>query len=82
MSIRSRARQRVGRQVRYFATDAEASTANDDSGAAWPATIVKCNVDGTVNLLVQSGDGTAIDKTDVEQSDRKGGFSFYGVLAA
>lgn len=71
----SRARIRVNRPVSYLATDAEATTASDNAGAKWPATIVKTNRDGTVNLLVQSGNGTALAKTSVTQTDRKGGYS-------
>jgi hypothetical protein len=71
----------VGRQVRYFATDAEAAAVTDDAGAAWVATIVRVNRDGSVNLLVQRGNGTTLAKTSVTQTDRKGGYAFRGVLA-
>jgi hypothetical protein len=70
----------VGRTVRYFPTDAEAAAGGDTAGAAWDATIVKVNRDGTVNLHVLEGDGTTIAKTNVTQSDRKGGYAFRGVL--
>lgn len=82
MANPSRARTRVGRQVRYLATDAEASAVSDTAGAAWIATIVKVNRDGTVNLLVQRSNGTTLAKTSVSQSDRKGGYMFRGVLAS
>ena len=71
-----RQRQRVGRKVAYFPTDAEAATGNDDSDAEWEGTITKTNSDGTVNLHVKEGDGGIIAKTDVEKGNVKGGFSF------
>lgn len=76
MTEQGRARFRVGREVTYFPTDAEAATGNDDAGANWFARITKVNLDGTVNLHVLEGDGGFIAKTSVSQADRKGGFSF------
>lgn len=71
-----RARQRVGRNVSYFPTDAEAATGNGDADDVWQAQITRSNPDGTVNLHVLEADGGELAKTDVEESNEKGGFSF------
>jgi hypothetical protein len=71
-----RQRQRVGRSVAYFPTDAEAATGNDDVDAVWDASITGTNPDGTVNLHIKEGDGGTIAKLNVERSNEKGGFSF------
>lgn len=76
MAESGRARFRVGREVTYFATDAEAAAGNDDDGAKWFARITKINLDGTVNLHVLEGDGGFIALTDISEGDRKGFFSF------
>ena len=71
-----RQRQRVGRKVAYFPTDAEAATGNDDAGAVWEGTITKTNSDGTVNLQAKEGDGGILARTDVLRTNVKGGYSF------
>lgn len=71
-----RQRQRVGRTVAYFPTDAEASTGNGDAGDVWDAAITKTNPDGTVNLHVKEADGGLLARTDVLRTNVKGGFSF------
>lgn len=76
MAESGRVRYRVGREVSYFATDAEAAAASDDAGAKWFGRITKINLDGTVNLAVDQGDGARLAKTSVSEADRKGGFSF------
>jgi hypothetical protein len=81
MSQTSRSRFRPGRRVQYQPTDAEATTGSDVAGALWPATIVKVNADGTVNLHVHEADGTVIAKTSVSQGVGKGNFSFVGPAA-
>lgn len=48
-SMTSRARVRVGREVHYYPTAAEASSLG---AGPWPATIVAVNADGSVDLAV------------------------------
>ncbi len=71
-----RARQRVGRNVTYFPTDAEAAAGGGDADDEFHASIARSNPDGTVNLHVVEADGGLLAKTDVEESNEKGGFSF------
>jgi len=71
-----RQRQRVGRRVAYFPTDAEAATGNGDVDEVWEATITRTNTDGTVNLHVLEADGGELARLNVERSTEKGGFSF------
>jgi hypothetical protein len=72
----SRARFRVGREVTYYPTDAEAATGNGDAGDAWYATITKVNADDTVNLNVKEADGGIVAVTDIPRGIRKGEFDF------
>lgn len=77
MTLRtSRARHRVGREVTYYPTDAEAATGNGDAGDAWYATITKVNQDGTANLNVKESDGGIVAVTDVPRGIRKGEYDF------
>ena len=78
----NRQRQRVGRTVDYFPTDAEAATGNGDVDDVWDATITAVNDDGTANLQVKEADGGLLAKTDVSRSNEKGGYSFNAVDAA
>ena len=71
----TRERNRRGREVAYFPTDAEAATGNGGAGESWPATITATNPDGTANLNVLEADGGFIAKTDVTQGERKGEYS-------
>ena len=71
-----RVRFRVGREVTYFPTDAQAATGNDDAGAKWFARITKTNLDGSVNLAVEEGDGGRLALTVISEGDRKGFYSF------
>lgn len=77
----SRSRYRVGRDVQYQPTDAEAATGNDVADARWPARITKVNSDGSVHLFVHEADGTAVAKTSVVRGGGKGQFSFIGSAA-
>lgn len=72
----SRNRSRVGRQVVYRPTDAEASTGNGNNGDTWAGWISAVNSDGTVNLAVLEADGGWIAKTDVAEGTGKGTFSY------
>lgn len=76
-----RTRFRVGRDVTYRPTDAEATTGGGSAGDDWPAKITATNADGTVNLHVLEADGTTIAKTDVGQGQGKGQFDFRGLAA-
>lgn len=77
----NRQRVRVGREVSYFPTDAEASTGGDAAGVTWPATLAKVFADGTVNLNALQGDGVRLDVTGVAQGQRKGEFDLRGGIA-
>lgn len=70
-----RSRVRVGRDVAYFPTDAEAVTGNGSSGDAWPATISNVNTDGTVNLSVIEADGGLIAKLNVARGTTVGTYN-------
>lgn len=72
----SRARFRVGREVTYFPTDAEASAGGGSAGDAWFGRITKVNVDSTVNIAVAEADGGALAKMNISRTQRKGGFDF------
>lgn len=72
----SRSKYRVGRDVTYYPTDAEATTGNGSAGDAWTARITAVNSDDTVNLCVFEADGGVIAKTDVVNGSQKGQFSF------
>ncbi len=74
-----RYRVRVGREVTYFPTDAEAATGNGSAGDHWTATITNVNADGTVNLSVHEADGGFIAKTDVARGQNKGQFDLRGL---
>ena len=74
-----RQRIRVGRQVAYRPTDAEAATGNGNVGDVWSATISAVNGDGSANLSVVEADGGLIAKTGVTQGAGKGQFDFRGV---
>ena len=76
-----RQRIRVGRDVSYFATDAQAAAAGDDNGVTWPAIIAKVNSDGTTNLQAVRGDGTDLALTAVAQGQSKGTFGLRGGVA-
>lgn len=76
-----RTRFRVGRDVTYRPTDAEASTGNGSVGDEWRATITATNSDGTVNLHVLEADGTTIAVADVVRGQGKGQFDFRGLAA-
>ena len=69
-----RARIRVGRDVIYRPTDAEAATGNGSAGDDWSARITAVNADGTVSLFVYESDGGSIAKTAVSQGGGKGTF--------
>lgn len=74
-----RNRVRVGRDVAYFPTDAEASTGNGNAGDNWSATITNVNTDGTVNLSVHEADGGFIALTDIARGQQKGQFDIRGL---
>jgi hypothetical protein len=74
-----RSRIRVGREVTYRPTDAEAATGNDDNGALWKGTIAKVLAGGAVNLHVIEGDGGTIAVAAVVESQQKGGFTLIGM---
>ena len=76
-----RYRVRVGREVSYFPTDAEATAGNGNAGDIWRATITAVNPDGTVNLTVHEADGGIIAKTDVPRGQQKGQFDMRGLAA-
>ncbi len=79
----SRSRYRVGREIQYQPTAAEAATGTDVAGARWSGRIVKVNAaDGTVNLFVHEADGTVIPKLNVLRGAQPGQFSFVGPAAA
>jgi hypothetical protein len=69
-----RQRVRVGRDVTYRPTDAEAATGNGEVDDEWHATISRVNADGTVNLSVLEADGGFIALTDIAQGQVKGTF--------
>ena len=73
-----RQRIRVGRDVTYLPTDAEATTGGGDAGDQWPAKITDVLPNGTVNLTVFETDGTLIAKTGVARGSRKGQFTLDG----
>lgn len=72
----SRSRFRVGREVTYFPTDAEAATGNGDAGDAWIAVVTRVNADDTVNLNVKEADGGIVAVTNASRGVRKGEFDF------
>ncbi len=74
-----RSRIRVGREVVYRPTDAQAATGNDDNGALWSAKITKVLADGSVNLHVLEGDGGFIPVAAAIESQQKGGFTLIGL---
>jgi hypothetical protein len=73
-----RQRIRVGRDVSYFPTDAEASAGGGEAGDTWFARIAKVNADGSVNLNVIQGDGSELALTDIARGQRKGTFGLRG----
>ena len=76
-----RSRVRVGRDVTYFPTDAEAATGNGATGDQWPATITRVNADSTVNLSVHEADGGFIAKLNVARGVGVGTYSAHSGLA-
>ncbi|MDQ3170288.1 MAG: hypothetical protein M3Q55_09150 [Acidobacteriota bacterium] len=78
----SRSRYRVGREIQYQPTAAEAATGADVAGALWSGRIVKVNANGTVNLFIHEADGTVIPKLNVLRGGLPGQFSFIGPASA
>jgi hypothetical protein len=76
-----RQRIRVGREVSYFPTDAEAAAVGDGEGTTWPATIAKVNSDGSASLQAVRGDGTDLALVAVAQGQGKGTFGLHGGIA-
>lgn len=70
----TRTRLRVGRQVTYFPTDAEAAAGGGVSGDEWPAIIANVNADGTANLNVTEADGGVLAVTSASQGTTQGRF--------
>lgn len=70
----TRTRVRVGRQVTYFPTDAQATAGGGASGDQWPAVIGNVNADGTVNLNVTEADGGTLAVTNIAQGTTAGTF--------
>ena len=73
-----RQRIRVGRDVIYRPTDAEAATGNGIVGDSWTARITAVNESGTVSLAVFESDGGFIAKTAVPLGEGKGTFALLG----
>jgi hypothetical protein len=78
----TRERQRVGRKVTYFPTDAEAVAGGGTEGDQWPATISDNNNDGSANLHVVEADGGTIALTSIAQGQRKGEWDFRGLAGS
>jgi len=74
-----RQRIRVGREVTYRPTDAEATTGNGSAGDEWYGKITRVLANGTVNLHVLEADGTTLALTGVSQGARKGQFDLRGL---
>lgn len=70
-----RSRVRVGRQVTYFPTAAEAAAGGGVAGDAWSATITDVAADGTANLNVLEADGGILAVTGVSQGTSAGTFN-------
>ncbi len=78
----SRQRIRVGRDVTYRPTDAEAAAGNGNSGDEWAATITGVSADGSANLSVHEADGGFIALTSVPRGQTKGSIDSYGQASA
>ena len=74
----TRARIRVGRDVNYRPTDAEAVAGNGVVGAVWSARISNVNANGSVNLFVYEADGGTIPLTAILRGGQKGQFDLLG----
>jgi hypothetical protein len=74
-----RQRVRVGRNVTYRPTDAEAATGGGSVGDAWPAKITGVAASGAVNLFVYETDGTAIALTGILRGQAKGTYDLTGL---
>ncbi len=73
-----RAKIRVGRDVNYRPTDAQATTGNGNAGDVWSARITAVNADSTVNLFVYEADGGFVALTDISEGSTKGTFDTLG----
>ena len=77
----NRQRIRVGREVSYFPTDAEATAGGGSAGDSWFARIALVAQDGSANLNVVQSDGTELAVVAAARGQSKGQFDLTGGLA-
>jgi len=75
----SRARIRVGRDINYRPTDAQAAAGGGNVDDVWAGRISAVNADGTVNLHALEADGGELALTSIGRGSQKGQFDLLGV---
>ena len=79
--VTDRQRVRVGRDVAYQPTAAEAAAGGGAAGDIWSGRITAVNPDGTVGLIVFKANGVVLSLTGVHQGSTAGTFSTRGLAA-